>query len=73
VEVGFQYRRRHDPTQPQAEAEPWQETKSTTLNGPGRYSVALAGLKPGQAYEYRAVVKHPRITLYGDLREFQGR
>lgn len=73
VEVGFQCRPRPDPTQPQAQAETWQESPLTRLTAPGSFSAAVEGLEPGRNYQYRAMVKHPRITLYGDKREFQGK
>lgn len=70
VEVGFQYRRQHDSTQPQALADPWHDTPRTAQSAPGAFTVEVTELKPGQAYDFRAVVKHPRITLYGDVKGF---
>lgn len=73
VEVGFEYRLRHDPTQPLAEADPWHPTTVKAQDKPGTFELELSGLKPGEAYEYRAKVKHPRMTLYGDRKGFKAR
>ena len=70
VEVGCQYRRKHDNTQPLSTADPWQTSPLRRLSAAGRYTVEVTGLEPGQAYDFRAVVKHPKITLYGDLQGF---
>ena len=32
---------------------------------PGVYSARAKGLEPGRPYEYRALVKHPLITIFG--------
>jgi alpha-L-fucosidase len=68
VEVGFQYRRQHDSTQPLAKADPWHATPRTVQSAPGRFTVDVMNLTPDQSYDFRAVVKHPRITLYGDVK-----
>lgn len=70
VEVGFQYRRQHDSTQPLATADPWHDTPRATRSSPGRFTVEQPNLEPGQSYDFRAVVKHPRITLFGDVKSF---
>ncbi len=73
VEVGFQYRLRHDSTEPLATADPWHDTERSGQTEPGTYKIQLDGVKPEQAYQYRAVVKHPRITLFGDVKIFTGK
>ncbi len=73
VEVGFQTRRRHDPTQPLATADPWHDTSPTKVSAPGDYAAEVVDLKPGQAYEYRAVVRHAQVALFGDIRQFTAR
>lgn len=73
VEVGFQYRRQHDSTQPQALADPWHDTPRIAQSTPGPFTLEATSLTPGQAYEFRAVVKHPRITLFGDTKGFGAR
>jgi len=73
VKVGFQYRRRHDPTQPLATADPWQTTPLAGANASGDFNASVGGLKPGQAYEYRAILQHPTATLFGDVERFTAR
>jgi alpha-L-fucosidase len=74
VEVGFQLRLRHETTQPLATADPWEETMlSEPRSVPGDFSLKLSDLELGQAYEFRALVKHPHITLYGDRNAFASR
>ena len=73
VEVGFQYRFRHETTQPAATADPWHDTDMRSQSQPGPYTIDLSGLEPGRSYEYRAVVKHPKITLYGDRKGFRAK
>jgi len=67
VRVGFQYRLAHDNTQPLATADPWHNTAAVEQSSPGKFSVKQTGMKPGR-YDFRAVVVHPQITLYGDRR-----
>ncbi|MEQ9441796.1 MAG: alpha-L-fucosidase [Cyclobacteriaceae bacterium] len=66
VEVGFFYR----PYAGFAEAlytQPWQETEFTSLSEAEDFSVTLSQLKPGQEYEYQAVLRHPKIEIQGDI------
>jgi alpha-L-fucosidase len=69
VEVGFQLRRRHDPTQPLATADPWQTVALQKMLGKGEFVVQVSKPEAG-AYEYRAMLKHPKVTLYGDVEQF---
>jgi len=32
----------------------------------GRFKDEVTGLKPGTEYQYRAIVRHPKITMRGD-------
>ena len=45
--------------------------KKLTKAGP--VLLFASGLKPGQAYQYRAVVKHPKITIRGDHKRVTAR
>jgi len=47
------------------ESDVWQCSQHVEVTKPGEYSITLKGLDKGQ-YEYRAVVKHPKITRRGD-------
>jgi len=65
VEAGFQYRRRKGLTDLYEKTEPWQETEWVKRSEDGSFSVQVKGLQSGAQYDYRAVVKHPLITIYG--------
>jgi alpha-L-fucosidase len=66
VEVGFQYRRKKGTEDLLKQDAPWLATKLVRQSAGGEFSAALTGLEPGLVYEFRAVVKHPLITLYGE-------
>ncbi len=65
VQVGFQYRRHRSVTELYEKEAPWQDTELQTLTKPGSFELELKNLKRGQAYDIRAMVKHPLITMYG--------
>ena len=44
----------------------WTATATQTRSSPGVFRITVEGLKPGVAYQYRAVVKHPQLTVRGD-------
>ena len=60
VEAGFEYREIVWQERSDWKAVPLQRVQSA-----GVFSTAVKGWKSGQQFEIRAVVKHPRITLYG--------
>jgi len=66
VEVGFQYRRKKGTEDLLKQDAPWSGTKLMRQSAPGAFSAAITGLEPGVIYEFRGVVKHPLITLYGE-------
>jgi alpha-L-fucosidase len=43
----------------------WTATPTTPRTTTGAFSTRIRGLKPGGAYEVRAVVHHPLLTIYG--------
>ena len=45
---------------------PWIATPSESRTSPGRFSASVKGLESGETYEFRAVVKHPLLALYGE-------
>ena len=65
VEVGFQYRRRKTSAEMYEPDFPWKDTPMVSKTSPGAYAARAKGLDPGRPYEYRAVVKHPLITIFG--------
>lgn len=65
LEAGFEYRPRKGLTDLYERTEPWLPLPLTKLSQPGEFTAAWpAGLDPA-AHEYRAVVKHPLLMLYG--------
>jgi alpha-L-fucosidase len=73
VEVTFQYRRqKHDAELYEAD-DPWKDLKARARTAAGEFSMEIAGLRTGESYEYRAVVRHPAVTLYGATKSFTAR
>jgi alpha-L-fucosidase len=64
VNVGFQHRRRKQTEALYEESDPWKDTEFVTRTSPGRFTVRLGAVAAAQSYEVRAVVRHPRITMY---------
>ncbi len=63
LEVGFEYHSIAGQDVNERSA-PWLATGFTPRTATGVYSASVGNLKPG-IYEYRAVVKHPLLLLYG--------
>ena len=68
VEAGFQYRPRRLLTD---SLEEWVDTPFEARRSTGEYSARVEGLKEGAAWEFRAVVRHPAITVPGDSVTFR--
>jgi alpha-L-fucosidase len=65
LEVGFEYRPRKGLTDLYENPEPWRAMPLQRMSAPGEFSGRLpADIKSGE-YEFRALVKHPLLTLYG--------
>jgi alpha-L-fucosidase len=71
VEAGFEYREKKGGTDLSEKTEPWTTLPATVKSAPGDFQYSLAGLTPGRSYEYRARVKHPLITLFGEEKSFR--
>ncbi len=67
VEVGFEYRRRKSTAEMYEADDPWKPVgkKMESLSGPGEFSSQLSGVDSSRDWEFRAVAKHPKVTLYG--------
>ena len=50
---------------------PWKAMEFVKRAGIGAYSVETPPLESGHTYEYRAVVRHPLLTLYGAEKQFK--
>jgi alpha-L-fucosidase len=68
VEAGFQYRRRKGVEELYTAAERWADTALSRRSAPGSYSIDVTGLTPDRAYEFRAMVRHPLLTIFGEER-----
>jgi len=71
VEVGFEYREKKGGTDLSEKTEPWTDLPGAARMAPGDFQYTLQGLAAHKVYEYRARVKHPLITTYGEERSFQ--
>jgi len=70
VEVGFQYRPKKDGTDLSEKIEPWIDLPLSPRTSIGEFSFELKNLTPNREYEYRACVRHPLITIYGQDKAF---
>lgn len=51
----------------------WTQTTLQPMKSAGDFSFQLQGLKPGTDYHFRAIVKHPKITMRGDHVRFRSK
>jgi alpha-L-fucosidase len=70
VEVGFQYRLKKDGTDLSEKIEPWIGLPLSPRTSIGEFSFELKNLIPNRDYEFRACVRHPLITMYGQEKTF---
>lgn len=49
----------------------WKALPAQTITKPGRVSVKAPSLQSGHQYEYRPVVRHPLLQLYGATKSFR--
>ena len=71
VEVGFQYRQKKDGTDLSEKTEPWSDLPWAARTSTGEFTSELKGLVANRDYEYRASVRHPLITMYGQEKTFR--
>jgi len=64
VSVGFQYQHIRG-LDVDERSESWHDTDLKTVSAMGAFEIVLRDLKPGESYAFRAVVKHPLVTMYG--------
>lgn len=67
VKVGFQYRAYAGFVE-NISNKTWEESKFIETSEEKDFSIALEGLKPGVKYEFRAVVVHPKMSVFGDVK-----
>jgi alpha-L-fucosidase len=71
VEAGFQYRVKKDGTDLSERIEPWMDLPLAARTATGEFSYELGNLAANHDYEYRAVVRHPLLTMYGQEKTFR--
>ncbi len=49
----------------------WEKTAFIDLTEKSEFSVQIDNLKKNSQYEYRAVVVHPKMTIYGDIKKIK--
>jgi len=72
VKAGFQYRPYAGFVE-QLYDDTWMETEFIGLKNVGKYQIKQKGLEKDQIYQFRAAIKHPLITVYGDIVRFSVR
>ena len=71
VQVGFQMRIKRDGTDLSERTEPWTDAATIVQSGTGSFKQQIRGLRPDKDYEFRAMVKHPLLTVYGQEQTFR--
>jgi alpha-L-fucosidase len=71
VEVGFQYREKKGGTDLSEKTEPWTDLPGAARTSIGDFSYELKGLPTNRPFEFRARVRHPLITSYGQEKTFR--
>jgi alpha-L-fucosidase len=71
VETGFQYREKKGGTDLSEKTEPWSDLPGSARTSTGDFQYSLTGLQRNRAYEFRARVRHPLITMYGEEKTFR--
>jgi alpha-L-fucosidase len=66
VEVGFEYRRRKQTEELLNADAPWRPTSLVKRQATGQFSATVKDLDRRQGYEFRALVKHPLLTVHGE-------
>ncbi len=75
VRVGFEYRLRKSTAQMYEPDDPWKPVsrKMDSMSAPGKFSALLVRADSRRDWEYRAVVEHPKVRLYGQTLTLQAK
>jgi len=65
VQVGFEYRRKKGSAEMYEEDDPWKALETRTTSSVGEFNAPLEGIDSTRDHEFRAVVQHPKVTLWG--------
>jgi alpha-L-fucosidase len=68
VEVGFEYRSLKGLDVNERSGD-WQATALQPMSAVGDFSAMIPAWEPGEPYEFRVTVRHPRLTMYGESRK----
>jgi len=49
----------------------WTPTPTQKLSGKGKFKMKIDDLISGKTYQYRAFVKHPKLTVWGDNKRIE--
>jgi alpha-L-fucosidase len=71
VEVGFQFREKKGGTDLSERTDPWTDLPVSARTAVGEFMYSLPGLTQNRIYEFRAQVKHPLLTTYGQEKTFR--
>jgi len=66
VQVGFEYRTITG-EDTNARTSRWQPLPLESVSAPGAFTRETEAFQPGQDYEVRTVVRHPLLTIYGNM------
>jgi alpha-L-fucosidase len=66
VDVAFQYRRKKRTEELYEKGEAWRETPLVARSSPGEFTARVDELKETDEYEFRAMVRHPLVTVFGE-------
>jgi alpha-L-fucosidase len=69
VQVGFEYRPYAGFVENLYRTD-WQKAQVVSADKPGNFEIKLPTPAPKGEYEFRALVVHPRLTVYGDMKRF---
>jgi len=70
VKVGFEYRLYAGFVE-NLYSTSWNRTQFKEMTKEGDFSLDLMGVKKDEQYEFRSVVIHPGMTIYGDIKQFK--
>lgn len=70
VKVGFEYRPYAGFVENLYNVD-WEKSSLIEISEEKEFSIDLMNLEPGITYEYRAVVVHPQMSIYGDIKQLK--
>jgi alpha-L-fucosidase len=71
LKVGFQYKEMPTTLKQRAIRKDWKESKFLTIYTPKEFKLEIDRLESKETYQFRAIVVHSHIKLYGEIFRFQ--